>query len=52
MDKQWTYTITDLQNTDKQKQVFKEMLKSLEDKGMCRDVFHRLAEVLFNDSLE
>lgn len=49
--KEWfDYTDDDLQNTDKQKEVFCRMIRLLEDKGKCRYIFHRLAFTLFGDS--
>jgi hypothetical protein len=42
----------ELREKENQKQVFKEMLRRLENEGKCRYVFHHLAKVLFNDPLE
>lgn len=37
---------------EKRKAVFQDMLRQLERLGKCRDVYHRLANVLFNDYLQ
>jgi hypothetical protein len=51
--KEWfEYTSEDLKDLEKAKEVFKRMLQRLEADGHCREVFHRLAEELFSDSLE
>lgn len=36
---------------DTQKIIFEQMLVQLEDHGLCRHVYHRLAMVLFGDSM-
>ena len=45
------YSLDDLQDTTKQKEVFREMLRRLENEGRCHYVFHTLARVLFDDDL-
>lgn len=39
------------ESEEKRKEVFAEMLYKLEHYGECRSVYHRLAWVLFNNSL-
>lgn len=46
------YTVKDLENEEKRKQVFKRMLDRLESEDLCRKVFHNLAFVLFKDDLK
>lgn len=51
--KEWfDWTEEDLLDDEKQKQIFGKMLRVLENDGHCREVFHRLASLLFNDSME
>lgn len=54
VDKDWyLYQTGDLRaDTDKQREVFQQMLKALETTGACRRVFHDLAVVLYNESME
>jgi hypothetical protein len=39
------------ESEDARKQVFQQMLSKLEDNGACRAVYHKLAFVLFRDTL-
>ena len=45
------YTEEDLLDDVKRKEVFQRMLTNLENDGHCRAVYHRLASLLFNDSM-
>lgn len=52
-NKEWfNYTIEDLADKERQAEVFRHMLRRLEDDGHCRYVFHSLAHVLFQDEME
>lgn len=54
MNEEWAnYTAEDLKrDQDKRKEVFRAMLRRLEDEGRCRHAFHQLALALFEDELE
>ena len=46
------YTEEDLLDDGKRKEVFLHMLRVLENDGHCREVYHLLASLLFNDRLD
>jgi hypothetical protein len=53
MENQLNDYLTETLETEEsaRKEIFLEMLRKLEREGMCRGVYHRLAFVLFGDSL-
>jgi hypothetical protein len=44
------WTTEDLKDPERQRIVFIDMLRTLEDQLKCKYVYHRLSEVLFGDS--